>query len=73
VDTATLKLLIAILPNVKAPSIHAFWRDWSNMMYQLHLLDALLSLPNDTFNLVSLPGRRIVTVGCAEFANFGAN
>jgi hypothetical protein len=31
-------------------------------MYQLHLLDALLSLPNDTFNLVSLPGRRIVTV-----------
>ena len=57
---------IAILPNtprdVEAPSIHAFWRDWSNMMYQLHLLDALLSLPNDTFNLVSLPGRRIVTV-----------
>jgi CCR4-NOT transcription complex subunit 1 len=66
VDTATLKLLIAILPNtprdVETPSVHAFWRDWSNMMYQLHLLDALLSLPNDTFNLVSLPGRRIVTV-----------
>jgi len=31
-------------------------------MYQLHLLDALLSLPNDTFNLVSLPSRRVVTV-----------
>jgi CCR4-NOT transcription complex subunit 1 len=28
----------------------------------LRLLDALLSLPADTFNFVSLPGRRIVTV-----------
>jgi CCR4-NOT transcription complex subunit 1 len=31
-------------------------------MYQLRLLDALLSLPADTFNFVSLPGRRVVTV-----------
>jgi CCR4-NOT transcription complex subunit 1 len=31
-------------------------------LYQLHLLDALLSLPGDTFNFVTLPGRRIVTV-----------
>jgi hypothetical protein len=31
-------------------------------MYQLRLLDALLSLPNDTFNFVTLPGRRVVTV-----------
>lgn len=31
-------------------------------MYQLKLLDALLSLPNDTFNFVALPGRRVVTV-----------
>lgn len=30
-------------------------------MYQLRLLDALLSLPSDTFNFVSLPGRRIVS------------
>jgi CCR4-NOT transcription complex subunit 1 len=28
----------------------------------LRLLDALLSLPADTFNFVSLPGRRIVTI-----------
>ena len=31
-------------------------------MYQLRLLDALLSLPSDTFNFVTLPGRRVVTV-----------
>lgn len=31
-------------------------------MYQLRLLDALLSLPADTFNFVTLPGRRVVTV-----------
>lgn len=32
------------------------------MQYQLRLLDALLSLPGDTFNFVNLPGRKIVTV-----------
>ena len=31
-------------------------------MYQLRLLDALLSLPADTFNFVQLPGRRIITI-----------
>lgn len=35
---------------------------WKNSLYQLKLLDALLSLPADTFNFVSLPGHRIVTV-----------
>lgn len=39
-----------------------FWSTWSNSLYQLRLLDALLSLPSDTFNFVQLPGRRIVTV-----------
>ncbi|KAG9104806.1 hypothetical protein FRC06_009276 [Ceratobasidium sp. 370] len=68
VDTATLKLLIAILLNSPrdVPDVpHAvtgFWAPWQNPLWQLRLLDALLSLPNDTFNFVSLPGRRIVTV-----------
>ncbi|KAB5596094.1 CCR4-NOT transcription complex subunit 1 [Ceratobasidium theobromae] len=68
VDTATLKLLIGILLNSPrdVPDIpHAvtgFWAPWSNPLWQLRLLDSLLSLPNDTFNFVSLPGRRIVTV-----------
>ena len=39
-----------------------FWCTWSNSLYQLRLLDALLSLPADTFNFVTLPGRRIVTM-----------
>ena len=38
-------------------------------MYQLKLLDALLSLPADTFNFVSLPGRRIVTVDDVALAS----
>ncbi|KAF8342118.1 uncharacterized protein EI90DRAFT_3032174 [Cantharellus anzutake] len=66
IGTATLKLLAAIFRNTPrdsaTPSICAFWKAWRNTLYQLRLLDALLSLPNDTFNLVSLPGRRIFTV-----------
>jgi CCR4-NOT transcription complex subunit 1 len=66
VDTATLKLLIAILLNcprdVEPHAVTGFWGTWSNSLYQLRLLDALLSLPADTFNFVSLPGRRIVTI-----------
>ena len=38
------------------------WGTWKSSLYQLKLLDALLSLPADTFNFVSLPGHRIVTV-----------
>ncbi|KAI0637267.1 Not1-domain-containing protein [Trametes polyzona] len=66
VDTATLKLLIAILMNAprdeKPHAVTGFWQLWSNTLYQLRLLDALLSLPADTFNFVNLPGRKIVTV-----------
>lgn len=35
---------------------------WANPLSQLRLLDALLSLPSDTFNFVTLPGRRVVKV-----------
>jgi len=35
---------------------------WHNLLYQLWLLGALLSLPADTFNFVSLPGHRIITM-----------
>ncbi|KAI0781233.1 Not1-domain-containing protein [Trametes elegans] len=66
VDTPTLKLLIAILMNAprddKEHAVTGFWQLWSNTLYQLRLLDALLSLPADTFNFVNLPGRKIVTV-----------
>lgn len=41
--------------------VAGFWQPWKNPLYQLRLLDALLSLPSDTFNFVSLPGRRIVS------------
>ncbi|KAI0807086.1 Not1-domain-containing protein [Fomes fomentarius] len=66
VDTATLKLLIAILMNSprddQPHAVTGFWQLWNNTLYQLRLLDALLSLPADTFNFVNLPGRKIVTV-----------
>lgn len=66
VDTATLKLLIAILVNTprdaETHAVAGFWMPWKNSLYQLRLLDALLSLPADTFNFVQLPGRKIVTV-----------
>ncbi|KAF9070373.1 Not1-domain-containing protein [Rhodocollybia butyracea] len=66
VDTPTLKLLIAILLNCPRDTdphaVTGFWSIWTNALYQLRLLDALLSLPGDTFNFVHLPGRRIVTV-----------
>lgn len=73
VDTATLKLLIAILLNcprdAEPHAVTGFWGTWTNSMYQLKLLDALLSLPADTFNFVSLPGRRIVTVDDVALAS----
>ncbi|KDQ60584.1 hypothetical protein JAAARDRAFT_31550 [Jaapia argillacea MUCL 33604] len=65
VDTATLKLLIAVLLNCRDVDPHpvtGFWGTWNNSLYQLRLLDALVSLPADTFNFVALPGRKIVTV-----------
>ncbi|KAI0822634.1 Not1-domain-containing protein [Trametes gibbosa] len=66
VDMPTLKLLIAILMNAprddRQHAVTGFWHLWSNTLYQLRLLDALVSLPADTFNFVNLPGRKIVTV-----------
>ncbi|KAI0085426.1 Not1-domain-containing protein [Irpex rosettiformis] len=65
VETSTLKLLIAILsncpPETEHHAVYGFWQTWNNSLYQLRLLDALLSLPSDTFNFVTLPGRRVVT------------
>ncbi|KAG6832730.1 hypothetical protein H0H92_012302 [Tricholoma furcatifolium] len=73
VDTATLKLLIAILLNsprdVEPHAVTGFWEVWKNPLYQLRLLDALLSLPADTFNFVQLPGQRIVTVDDVAIAS----
>ncbi|KAJ7871497.1 Not1-domain-containing protein [Mycena olivaceomarginata] len=73
VDTATLKLLIAVLVNspreAEPHAVTGFWTTWSNSLYQLRLLDALLSLPADTFNFVQLPGRRIVTVDDVSIAS----
>lgn len=73
VDTATLKLLIAILLNsprdAEPHAVTGFWEVWNNSLYQLRLLDALLSLPADTFNFVQLPGQRIVTVDDVAIAS----
>lgn len=72
-DTATLKLLIAILLNAPRDAdphaVAGFWEQWTNSLYQLRLLDALLSLPADTFNFVQLPGKRIVTVDDVSIAS----
>lgn len=66
VDTATLKLLVAILvncpQNAERHAVTGFWQPWKNQQYQLRLLDALLSLPADTFSFVNLPVHPIVTV-----------
>jgi len=73
VDTATLKMLIAILLNsprdAEPHAVTGFWEIWTNPGYQLRLLDALLSLPADTFNFVQLPGHRIVTVDDVSIAS----
>lgn len=73
VDTATLKLLISVLLNsprdANPHAVTGFWTIWRNSLYQLRLLDALLSLPADTFNFVQLPGRRIVTVDDVAIAS----
>ncbi|KAJ3833392.1 hypothetical protein F5878DRAFT_632836 [Lentinula raphanica] len=73
VDTPTLKLLIAILLGCSRDAnphpVTGFWTIWSNALYQLRLLDALLSLPGDTFNLGQLPGHCVVTVEDLATAN----
>jgi len=60
VDTATLEMLIAILlnppRNAEPHAVTGFWEIWSNLLYQLCLLDSLLSLP--AFNFVQLPRHR---------------
>lgn len=66
-------MLIAILANTprdrEPHAVTGFWEPWSNSLYQLRLLDALLSLPPDTFNFVQLPGRRVVTVDDVSVAS----
>lgn len=61
IDTATLKLIVAILSEAHH-AVSGFWSTWSNSLYQLRLIDALLSLPSDTFSFYGLPGRTVVTV-----------
>jgi CCR4-NOT transcription complex subunit 1 len=61
IDTATLKLIVAILSEAHH-AVSGFWSTWSNALYQLRLIDALLSLPSDTFSFYGLPGRTVVTV-----------
>jgi CCR4-NOT transcription complex subunit 1 len=73
VDTATLKMLISILLNslcnADPHAVTGLWETWSNSLYQLRLLDALLSLPADMFNFVQLSGHRIVTVDDVSIAS----
>lgn len=61
IDTATLKLIVAILSEAHH-AVAGFWQIWNNPLYQLRLIDALLSLPSDTFSFYGLPGRTVVTV-----------
>lgn len=72
---------MAILLNLPQDTeIHAagLWSDWKNSAYQLQLLDGLISLPSDTFDPSSLPGRRVNDAvfskpGLALGANFRNN
>jgi len=79
VDMATLKLLIAILLNsprdAERHAVTGFWEPWNNPLYQLRLLDPLLSLPAGPFDVVQLPGQGIVAVGGVVVAmeSLGAN
>ncbi|KAG8755159.1 hypothetical protein FRC14_004305 [Serendipita sp. 396] len=61
IDTATLKLIVAILSEARH-GVSGFWHIWTNPLYQLRLIDALLSLPADTFSFYGLPGRTVVTM-----------
>jgi CCR4-NOT transcription complex subunit 1 len=65
-DTSTLKLVVSILlacpPDANPHVVEAFWTKWNNPLHQIKLLEALVSLPSDTFNFVRVPGRRVVTV-----------
>lgn len=61
IDTPTLKLIVAILSEAHR-GVAGFWQIWNNALYQLRLIDALLSLPSDTFSFYGLPGRTVVTV-----------
>ena len=65
-DTSTLKFVVSILlacPSEASPhAVEVFWTKWNNPLHQIKLLEALVSLPSDTFNFVRVPGGRVVTV-----------
>lgn len=61
VDVATLKLIIAIITEVPQ-AVCGFWSVWSNALYQLCLLEALLALPPHIFSFHGLPGKQVITV-----------
>ena len=45
-------ILLNFLCNANPHAVTGFWETWSNLLYQLRLLDALLSLPADTYTFL---------------------
>ncbi|KAG8832629.1 hypothetical protein FRC17_000982 [Serendipita sp. 399] len=60
INESTLRVIVAILTN--APEgLSGLWSIWSNISYQLRIIDALLSLTADIFSFHRLPGRAVIT------------
>ncbi|KAG8830433.1 hypothetical protein FRC17_004884 [Serendipita sp. 399] len=60
INTTTLKLIVTILSEARH-GVSGFWHNWPNPLYQLRIINALLSLTADTFSFNRLPGRAVIT------------
>lgn len=56
------EVLLAAPRDAHSAAVSGLWGVWSHCLRQLQVLDALVSLPLETFTFVALPGRRVVTV-----------
>lgn len=74
-DATVLKHLTSILNNAPRETEHhavtGLWKTWNNGLYQLRLLDALLSLPSATLNFTALPGQKILVDSDVRIAGTG--
>lgn len=66
-----IQLILSCPPQAESHAVDGIWSVWSNPMFQLRLLDVIVSLPQDTLSLALLPGHRIITIGDAT--NYSAS